>query len=156
MSELLREIILTKPPYRPFAHDVTLTHNALPPPSCKTEFTMDTVTLAMEKPNFSQYFNELDANSKARYREKVELCGGVDPYSNTVRFEVDVAKWPKIDYPDIVNCLVLTTSFLTGKQMKAYKSLTSYNFFVSGWVQDVKVKVIEDKCILYASVSKFE
>lgn len=39
---------------------------------------------------------------------------------------------------DIVSYLVLQTSFLTAKQFKAYKSLESYNQFVSGWVKDVE------------------
>ncbi len=43
-----------------------------------------------------------------------------------------------VEASDILSYLVLQTSFLTAKQFKAYKSLESYNQFVSGWVKDVE------------------
>ena len=89
----------------------------------------------------SQYFAEIPANAKARYVEKIALCDGVDPYASSTKYEDDISKWPAVSYPDIVNYLVLSTSFATGKQMKAYKSLESYNYFVSGWVDEVTVSV---------------
>ena len=46
--------------------------------------------------------------------------------------------FPNITSPDIVNYLVFRPSAITHDQLKAYKSLESYNFFMSGWVRDVK------------------
>ena len=59
------------------------------------------------------------------------MCG-FDPYSlkNAV-FSEDPTQLPAVEYPDIVNYLVLQTSWATKQQMKAYKSLEAYNFFVS-------------------------
>lgn len=69
-------------------------------------------------------------------------------------FESDISLWPSIEYPDIVNYLVLQTSWVTKTQMKAYKSMEGYNFFVSGWVNDVLVKPVGgDISIIFARVS---
>lgn len=70
-------------------------------------------------------------------------------------FEDNVALFPNVEYPDIVNYFVLQTSWLTHKQMKAYKSLDAYDFFVSGWVNGVLCKELEDKdkVLLFSRVS---
>lgn len=81
---------------------------------------------------------------------KVKLCGGIDPYDiklSELQFNID--KWPKIDYCDIVNYLVLTTCSVTNAQMKAYKSLESHNFFTSGFVDpNILIKEMPDENIL--------
>ncbi|XP_063609676.1 uncharacterized protein LOC134783664 [Penaeus indicus] len=48
-------------------------------------------------------------------------------------------------YPDIVNYLGLQTSWATGEQMKAYKCLEAYNFFISGWVNTLLTKQLKDE-----------
>ena len=53
-----------------------------------------------------------------------------------------------------MNYLVLQTSWVMKTQMKAYKSMEGYNFFVSGWVNDVFVKPVGgDIGIIFARVS---
>ena len=44
---------------------------------------------------------------------------------------------------DIVNYMVLKTSFVTGDQMRAYKSLEAHAFFTNGWVHDIFLKVVD-------------
>ncbi|XP_028517658.1 uncharacterized protein LOC110248026 [Exaiptasia diaphana] len=86
--------------------------------------------------------------SKTRYREKVEICG-LDPYTlKPSDYVEDLARLPAIEYPDIVNYLVLQTSWATNAQMKAYKSLDAYNFFVSGWVGSLLTKEVKEDRIL--------
>ena len=82
------------------------------------------------------------------------MCG-FDPYSlKNSDFSEDPAHLPAIEYPDIVNYLVLQTSWATKQQMKAYKSLEAYNFFVSGWVNKLQTKQVgDDKSIVFARVS---
>lgn len=41
---------------------------------------------------------------------------------------------------DMVNYLILTHSFYTGQQLKAYKSLQAYKYYEAGFVQDVMAK----------------
>ena len=64
----------------------------------------------------------------------------------------DLADYPSVEYPDIVNYLVLQTSWITGQQMKAYKSMDAYNFFVSGWVNIIFTKPVAgtDKVVVTA------
>ena len=103
---------------------------------------------------FSDYYASLDNTSKARYREKVSLCGFDPYYIKKADFSEDLALLPKIEYPDIVNYLVLQTSWATNSQMKAYKSTEAYNFFVSGWVNTLLMKKVGDeKVLVYGRVS---
>ncbi|EDO30929.1 predicted protein [Nematostella vectensis] len=91
---------------------------------------------------FSEYYSSLAGPTKERYREKVNLCG-FDPYLlKPSQCSDDLADFPCVEYPDIVNYLVLQTSWATGQQMKAYKSLEAYNFFVSGWVNSILTKKV--------------
>ena len=103
---------------------------------------------------FSDYYATLDNTSKARYRENFALCG-FDPYSiKKADFSDDLALLPKIEYPDIVNYLVLQTSCATNSQMKAYKSTEAYSFFVSGWVNTLLMKKVGDeKVVVYGKLS---
>ena len=50
---------------------------------------------------------------------------------------------PEISTMDLVNYLILTHSFYTGKQMKTYKSLKAYRFVEAGFVQTLKFKKFE-------------
>ena len=60
-----------------------------------------------------------------------------------------------MEYPDIVNYLALQTSWITGHQMKACKSMDAYNFFVSGWVNTIFTKPVAgtDKVVVTARVN---
>ncbi|KAF3844375.1 hypothetical protein F7725_007538 [Dissostichus mawsoni] len=49
---------------------------------------------------------------------------------------------------DITSYLVLHTSYYTASQMKAYKSLEAFNYFVCGWVNDLGTKEALNKCRL--------
>ena len=81
---------------------------------------------------FSQYFASLTGAAKNRYQEKVKLCT-FDAYClKNSEFSVKTSLLPAIQHPDIVNYLVLQTSWATKNMMKAYKSLEAYNFFISG------------------------
>ena len=48
-------------------------------------------------------------------------------------------EWPDVSFADIYNYLVLTVSSYMHDQLKAYKSLDGYNFFINGWENDVTV-----------------
>ena len=102
----------------------------------------------------SEYFNNLPASEKLRYQEKVKECG-FDPYCVKIsEFKEDFEALPCIEYPDIVNYLVLQTSWLSNSQMKAYKSLEAYNFFISGWVSSLLTKEASDgRVVVFARVS---
>ena len=102
---------------------------------------------------FSDYCHSLEQSTRARYKEKCKKCG-FDPYAlKPSDFDSDLSGLPEVEYPDIVNCLVLQTSWLSKEQMKAYKSLEAYNFFVSGWVSSLLTKNTKDgRVVVYARV----
>ena len=61
---------------------------------------------------------------------------------------------PAVEYPDIANYLVLQTSWATKQQMKAYKSMDAYNFFISGWVNTLLTKQSQnDRAVVFVRVS---
>ena len=104
---------------------------------------------------FSEYYTGLTGSAKTRYREKVFKCG-FDPYMlKKSEYSENLADYPSVEYPDIVNYLVLQTSWITGQQMKAYKSMDAYNFFVSGWVNTIFTKPTAgtDKVVVTARVN---
>jgi len=69
-------------------------------------------------------------------------------------FSTEAKYLPAIEAVDITNYLVLQTSFYTRIQMKAYKSMEAYNFFVSGWVHDLGTKMLHNDCrLVFARVS---
>ena len=56
-------------------------------------------------------------------------------------------------YPDIVNYFLFSLSPLTKEELKAYKSLDSYNQFVSGWVKEVKTKLFGETTLVIGRVN---
>lgn len=71
------------------------------------------------------------------YNDKItKYCDGVDPY----KYKLISLKDPlpiTVDHGEIYNYLVLGQSFDTKEAFKAYKSLDSYKWYLSGWVQNV-------------------
>ena len=93
----------------------------------------------VENIQYSDYFAGLEGPAKSRYQEKITVCG-FDPYAlRKSDLSENIELLPNVQYPDIVNYLVLQTSWATKTQMKAYKSMDAYNFFVSGWVNTARV-----------------
>ena len=96
--------------------------------------------------NASDYMGKLDPPTRKRYKEKLKVIGGVDPYciegddANSTEATI-----PDITYFDVVNYLVFSPSPYTTEDMKPYKSLETYNQVLEGWVTKVKVYWHADK-----------
>ena len=100
---------------------------------------------------YSKYYKELDINAREWYDEKLRLVkASEDPYclfenrsrqfaASDSRQCVEWFEWPDVTYGDIYNYLILTPSYCTHEQLKAYKSLDGYNSFANRWVSDVQV-----------------
>ena len=81
--------------------------------------------------NLSEYAKNLKGDMLARYKMKINLCDGKEPYTlKKCDFSYDIG-----DYPAV--------TFYTAKQMKAFKSMEAYNFFISGWGKEVGTKVLK-------------
>ncbi|KAH7956912.1 hypothetical protein HPB52_013512 [Rhipicephalus sanguineus] len=102
------------------------------------------------------YFSQLIGSARVRYKEKIELCENVDPYTLRLGTDTsaDASLLPSVAHGDIVTYLVFSTSFVTLEQMKAYKALESHNYFTSGWVKSLSAKRLgEDKVLLLGEVN---
>ena len=111
--------------------------------------------MAMENKRIKlAYVNTLSSDAKIRYLKKISLVENVDPYCiEKVKWKTDEALWAAVQHPDIVNFLVLTTSFNTCEALKAYKNLDTYNQALNGWVKQVKVCIINGLCVHTSEVS---
>ena len=105
-------------------------------------------------PSLPRYLDSLSATDKKRYQDKLKLVAGIDPYTVSSSFFSDsMEKWPEIEFPDIVNYLLFTTSSYTKDQLKAYKSLEAYQYFVAGWVRSIFIGIAtQTTCILIGKV----
>ena len=98
-------------------------------------FSACTITVAILS-GFALYF-EFDSIGLMTALLRLLGCRE-DPYS---RFEskgktsdsnsLDWIHWPEVTYPDIYNYLILTPG-ITHEQLKAFKSMEGYNFYISG------------------------
>ena len=105
-------------------------------------------------PSLRGYRDSLSAENRQMYDEKLKIIAGIDPYSVSVNcFSQSMTEWPEIEFPDIVNYLLFSTSKFTKEQVKAYKSLQSYQYFVAGWVRSIFIgKATQDTTILIGKV----
>ena len=103
----------------------------------------------------SAYAEDLPSDAKARYREKLEVIGGYDPFLSGRIGEL-VDRLPDVESSDLVSYLVLQTSFIAAKQYKARKGLEAYNQFVCGWVKDVCCRRVCGKYLITSQVSKLQ
>ncbi|XP_037526471.1 uncharacterized protein LOC119403622 [Rhipicephalus sanguineus] len=121
-----------------------------------TRDTRAILGLDLEKPFCGGYFSHLIGSARVRYKEKIELCENVDPYTLRLGTDTsaDASLLPSVAHGDIVTYLVFSTSFVTLDQMKAYKALESHNYFTSGWVKSLSAKRLgEDKVLLLGEVN---
>nr|CAH7742876.1 unnamed protein product [Callosobruchus chinensis] len=103
----------------------------------------------------SAYFEQLVAeypDVAGRYLQKISILG-LDPFSvdpNTVSY--DPSDFPPVTNMDLLTYLVLSTSYYTKAQMKAYKSLNAYKFFEAGFVTGCGMMKIKNYHVLLAMV----
>lgn len=83
----------------------------------------------------------LKSEERSRYLEKIAAICGIDPYDIPDKsWSVDKNDLPAdFNFASIVNYFVLAKSSYTAEHMRAYKSLTAYGHYVSGWVRDIKI-----------------
>ena len=102
----------------------------------------------------SDWFLSLDDKSKQRYKVKINNVQGYDPYQiKKEELSGNISKFPPVTYPDIVNYFLFSLSPLTKEELKAYKSLDSYNQFVQGWVEEVKIKLFGETTLVIGRFS---
>ena len=88
----------------------------------------------------SSYFSELQKQDKAKYKRKLALSNGQlfpDLYGIVENMKSDVKLMPGVSWGDMYNYLVNSPSKYTYDNVKIYKSLYGFNFFMSNHVQDI-------------------
>ena len=109
----------------------------------------------------SSYFNELQKEDKAKYKRKLTLTNGQllpDPYGIVENWKSDVKLMPDVSWGDMYNYLVNSPSEYTHDNLKAYKSLEAFNFFVCNHVQDIYYNEIAKEsefCSIKTKVQKY-
>ena len=86
------------------------------------------------------YSSSLSSDDRKKYEEKLITTDGTvlpDPYMSVENWKDNVKLLPDITWADIYNYLINTPSLYTNENLKTYKSLEVYNFFVSGHVHDI-------------------
>ena len=103
--------------------------------------------------NLSTYAKCLSVDHRKRYIEKISKINFIDPYDmKKTEFDYGMDLLPKIVYPDIVNYLLCAPSPYTAEQLKCFKAMDSYNYFLSGFVKEVGAKVFSNVYLLGGSV----
>ena len=104
--------------------------------------------------NLSTYAKCLYVDHRKRYIEKISKIHFIYPY-DMKKTELDYVMdlGPKIVYPDIVNYLLFAPSPYTAEQLKCFKAMDSYNYFLSGFVKEVGANVFSNTCLLVGRVS---
>ena len=104
--------------------------------------------------NLSTYAKYLSVDHRKRYIEKIAKINFIDPYDmKKTEFDYGMDLLPKIIYPDIVNYLLFAPSPYTAEQLKCFKAMDSYNYFLSGLIKEVGAKVFSNICLLVGRVS---
>ena len=96
-------------------------------------------------PKLSDYAKRLEIGARTRYLEKISVIN-IDPYLIT-DLPKELVGLPPTAYTDIGHYFIYTTSTYTAKQLKAKKSLESYQNFLDGWVLEVRCKKYKDEGI---------
>ena len=92
--------------------------------------TVDTEKRACCAPCLPKYRDSLGVLDKKNYDEKLKYTAGIDPYSVSSDFYSEsMEKWPEVEFPDIVNYLIFTTSQYTNEQLKALQKFGILSIF---------------------------
>ena len=104
-----------------------------------------------------KYYTRLTGEAKSKYDGKMKMISApIDPYcilekksgpssSCSLISSVECYEWTEVSFADIYNYLILMPSFCTHEQLKAYKSMDGYNFFINGWVSNIIVLAIKTR-----------
>lgn len=106
---------------------------------------------------WSEYYLSLKGDVKLRYESKLKIIDNIDPYSlGASELTNNLSFLPTVSIMDMVNYLIITHSFYTGQQLKAYKSLQAYKYYEAGFVIEVLAKRInENSFVVVGKVSFF-
>lgn len=108
---------------------------------------------ARQKEFYPSYYAGLVALTRARYKEKVNVCDSVDLYMLCTGTDTtaDVQLLPVTMHADIVSYLVLSTNYMLLAAMKAYEALETQNYFRGGRVSGMTAMRLPSKRVIMLS-----
>ena len=111
---------------------------------------MSTVASTSASQSSYKYYNQLDQEGKARYKDKLNLVElNEDPYLlSPDRLATDRTLWPSVEFPDICVYLINSPSPHTKESLKAYKSSEAWAYFAAGFVEDILVTKVKENSLL--------
>ena len=103
----------------------------------------------------SVYYLSLSGDIKCRYDEKIKTIDNIDPYALVPQeCSLDPGVLPNITQIDLFYYLILTHSYYTREQLKAYKSLQAFKQYESGSIQYLSCKQIKEETFVISKVRK--
>ncbi|KAJ3643585.1 hypothetical protein Zmor_026286 [Zophobas morio] len=99
---------------------------------------------------FSEYFDSLQGDVLLRHLNKISIIGD-DPFTMQ-DLKRSIESFSSVNDVDIHNYSVNKTSFYTRQELKATKSLDSFQWFLSSWLKDIKAKVVNKRCVVVGLV----
>ncbi|KAK3884699.1 hypothetical protein Pcinc_011019 [Petrolisthes cinctipes] len=104
----------------------------------------------------------LNCESLSRYTEKCKEIGNIDPYNIPRHAWKDITTLlggdlPDLRHSDIYQYLINFKSAYNHKELRAYRSLEAYKYFIAGWVSELLIADIKQGngstlCIVTAKV----
>ena len=103
----------------------------------------------------SSYFNELQKEDQAKYKSKLTLTNGQslpDLYGIVENMKSNVKLMPGVSWGNMYIYHVNSPNEYTYDNVKAYKSLEAFNFFMCNHVQDIYYNEIAKKSSEFCSI----
>lgn len=103
--------------------------------------------MAQENESLLEYVQSLTVCDRECYLKKLTLTNGTrlaDPYSLTQWMD-DVTELPTVEWPDIYTHLIEKPSVYIKEKLRACRSLDAYNYVISGHVQNLEYKDLNDE-----------
>lgn len=109
--------------------------------------------ISREQAVLSLYAAGLQTPVRERYLDKISVLNYVDPLIAPVKFTSDNNSFPPTTTIDIFDYFVLRKSAYTGDDLKAYTSLDSYRYFISGWIRKIETALMNNHIVIRGKVS---
>jgi len=112
------------------------------------------VTMA---PFHANYERTLAGHDAELYEEKIDFCGGVDPYETDMsEFSENKDHFPDVVREDLIKHLCLGVKKLcTLEQLKCHKALQAHNYVTSGFVHFVRAKRLNNGRVVMIGKVRF-
>ena len=103
--------------------------------------------------NTSSLYHPLQKNDTKQLSLLGLDCASDDPFLSD-KFIDDLTLWPPVEYGNIFCYLIERLGVYTQEQLLQWKSIDTYNYFISGHVREVKIWAPSNsQCILRAEVN---